>query len=1200
MKWTDRQQQAITAQGQSLLVSAAAGSGKTAVLIERIKRMILSGETDVDRILVVTFTRAAAEEMKEKLITAMREEIASDPSHAGRLRDQLNRIYRASINTFSAFALELVRRYYYLIDIDPGVTVCDEAEAQLLEHDAMDQVFEEYFEAGDEEFLRFLDCCSDDRSEADLKDNLLQLYHKLRSLPHPFEWMESAVGRLDEEEADFAGGPVMAFIEQDTARRLRRAADDIAAAERMLADRDLPRLAEKVRGDRQALEEAAQADSFDARLAVLGRWKSTVLRPKKEEKADFDLVSEQVKALRDGAKKKVADLCALYYTQPLGEQIDDTRRTASQARMVQQLLQRFDVVYREYKEENRLDFGDIEHFALRILENEEAAAECREHYEQIYIDEYQDSNYLQEAIIHRIRRPDNVFMVGDIKQSIYSFRLAEPDIFRDRYREYSAASCEQGRVIDLNSNFRSKKPVIDAVNDIFGDIMEGYDERAALKAGLTEDGGIVMPVELTLVDATPAAEPAEEEDRDKTDEGRPVSPEETAAQKSDASGEALAEMKAAELEALAVVQQIRDLLGTEIYDSKLGRRRKLQRRDIVILMRSARNRAEIYYQTLKEHDIDAYLENNGGYFDTLEIMTFTDLLRVIDNSHQDIPLLSVLRSTIFGYSIDDLITVRTAARDSSFRDALEQYARQGGEEALRRRAAATLRRLAEWRRDSLARPLDDFIWSLMRDTGYYAYVGALPGGSQRQANLRALVDRTTAFRRRSEGSIYALLRYIDATGSRRIETGQVRLISENDDVIRIMTIHKSKGLEFPVVFVTGLGQTYHRTGIPKSGIMHKDLGFAMTRVEPQQHWFRHTLPERVIRERARQDEMAEELRILYVAMTRAQDKLVLTAAVKNPDQYLEKAKLGGGEESCYLDAVCGPIRRHGIRVRREDRQSLGRYLQIQRQRAVSVQELLLKRPQRDGVYAEIDRRLSFAYPYAEEAETRVKYSVSELNAAAARKAGGAGEPRPGGADGTAAAAEAAAAEAATAATAGEREPQLRTPQFLAGRHRYTAAEIGTLYHSVMEHLDLERLKAADPSAREEEVSRQIREMVQREILFAEEAEQIAASRIARFFDSSPGRRLLAAAGHAHREQPFTLRWPQADSQVMVQGIIDCWFRDDEGLVLLDYKTSYTSEGIREKYQTQMDIYRRALEAAAGREVDEAYLYLFSEDLLVQM
>ncbi|MEG0156571.1 MAG: UvrD-helicase domain-containing protein, partial [Anaerovoracaceae bacterium] len=855
---------------------------------------------------------------------------------------------------------------------------------------------------------------------------------------------------------------------------------------------------------------------------------------------DYEEVKSAVSDLRKKGKDVLAKVKERYFAEPLEEQIALIRKTYPSAKFLKELLLGFHQAYGEKKrEKNLVDFNDIEHFAIEILKNKEAAAEYREKFQYIFIDEYQDSNYLQEEIINQIKRENNLFMVGDIKQSIYRFRLAEPGIFKEKYERYKKSG-KQSVKFDLNENFRSKKSIIDGVNDIFSGLMEDYTPEVALHLGRNDPRDIHYPVELHLVNG--ATELDEEID------------------------ETLLEMKKNELEALAACKLIEDAVGELFYDHKAEVERRLTKRDIVILMRGVKNTADIFYDVLKANNIQAYIDDNSGYFDTIEILTFLDLLRVINNKNQDIPLLSVLRSAIFGFTIDELIQIRLEHREGSYYEALTHYVQCGTKAALAEKISSVFTQISAWSREAIYTPLEDFVWMLMSQTGYYSYVGALPGGDQRQANLRTFVDKTLSFREGGSNSIFSLLRYIEAIGKKKIDIGQINLMSEKDDVVRIMTIHKSKGLEFPMVIVSGLGKRFNRDNRSKVGSMHKDIGFALSYVNHKDRWYKTTLLEQIIAAKKAAESLEEEIRVLYVAITRAKDKLVLMAGVNDLADRLEKYDQGVTGKSCFLDLIYPQLEKSQIEVFTHDRNSLGQYIQGSTGKEMVMASLLedYAKNRNEQLKEQVHHLLSYRYPMEHELGVKSKFSVSELNYVTNQES--------------------------------RLKVALNEPEFTKEKRDFTGVEKGTLMHKVMEHLDFSAVYQHLLKSREEGfsyVSRFILSLVSQELLLPKEAEAIDRNKIMAFFDSPIGIR-AAKAEKLYKEKAFNILHDHQGTEIIVQGIIDCYFEEKGELVLLDYKTNYATEEVRETYRAQIDLYKEALEKTEGKPVKEAYLYLFSK------
>lgn len=1159
IKWTEAQQEAISLRERNILVSAAAGSGKTAVLVERIKQLILQDKISLDQFLIVTFTNAAAAEMKEKLITAITKAIEEDSAHAAFLRRQLDLAGSANISTFHSFALEVIRRYFYLTDIEPNFKIGDEGTVEIIKWDVLDQLFSDYFDSGDEEFLDFLRAYASDRNERQLKENLLRVYTTIQSIPHPLEWLRKHIADLDMDMEKFQKSPLAAFIREDAFISTLQILEGFHKAGELAENAGIESIYNKNQEDLQALEplmQMAQSGNLEGMGRLLSSFKANTMRVKKEEKEDYEAIKEDVKQARDYSKKQMQALKERYFQQDMKTYLEDMRKVYPSACFLEKLIVEFDRRFRAAKQEkNIIDFNDIEHYALEILEHEEAAGEYREKFACIFVDEYQDSNVLQDRLINLIKRENNLFLVGDIKQSIYKFRLAEPEIFQARYDAYAKGADSFSTKIDLNRNFRSKSAVISTVNGIFRNIMKGYDDAAALYQGVSYSGPLDYKTSLYIADSRVS------EDMDLDEE--------------------IAEMKNAELEAHCAAEQIKSLLGTAIFDVKQNKERPVTKKDIVILMRGTKHYAEVFQEVLTELDLPAYVDDSGGYFDTVEIQVFLNLLKIIDNKQQDLPLLSALRSAVFGFSIDELIQIRLQKKDASYFEAFAACAEEGKPE-LSQKCREVLGQLQVYRQMAHSLPLEEFLWKLMWETGYYTYCGALPAGQQRQANLRALADKARDFQNTGYGGIYGFLTYIQAMEKRKIPTGQVKLINENDDIVRIMTIHKSKGLEFPIVITAGLGKRFQTGKTGKGFLVHKDLGIGVTRVSFREHWHRKTLMQTAIERKMRQEDLEEELRILYVAFTRAMDRLILIGTSKNIEDGQAKPSPA---KNCFLDYLL-PFSEEGcMEISVRDRSQISAENRRRGQNREKVREFFLElaevqenreeKKQEEPGFLEIQRRLSFQYPHMQELSKKSKYSVTELS----RLENG----------------------------HEKEEVPLKIPLFLQEEQAFSPAQRGTIMHKVMECIDFKKaLAQTGAGSGKEYVDREVLRMQQQELLLPEEAEAVEGEKIAAFFQSEIGRR-AACAEHLYKETEFNLLRELDGTQVMVQGIIDCYFEEEDHLVLIDYKNSYINpknkeaaiKRLKDTYQEQIRIYKDALEVICKKQVAEAYLYLFSENTFIR-
>ncbi len=1151
VKWNEQQRAAIEHRGKNILVSAAAGSGKTAVLVERIKQLIISDEVSIDRFLIVTFTNAAASEMKEKLIKAINEEIKNRSSKTHFLKRQLDIISTANISTFHSFALEVIRRYFYLTDVDPDFKIGDEGAIEIIRRDVLDELFEDYFEEGSDEFLNFLRAYSSDRNEKAVKENILNFYNTLQSIPHPAEWLEEHVENLKMDKEQFLNSKAYKYIHEDIKYSVdliiesyRKAAElaDLAGAEG---------IHEKCCKDIEKLEPAvklAENSDIDGLGRLLMSFSQERLTPKKVDKESaYSEYKEQIGNHRKYGKSIIDGLISRYYVQSMDTYIEDMQAVYPMAVFLEKIISDFTERFKAAKKARKIiDFADIEHYALEILENETVAAEYRSKFQYIFVDEYQDSNVMQDTLINQIKSENNLFVVGDVKQCIYKFRLAEPEIFQARYEDYASDANTASEKIDLNRNYRSKKSVIDTVNDVFTELMDGYNDEARLYLGDDYDGDINYKTELHIVDNQIRKEP------DIDDE--------------------LADMKKAELEANYVAGIIRDVLGNEIYDSKKKCTRKVTLKDIVILMRSTKNYAEIFQEVFKNMDIPSYVDESTGFFDTVEIQVFLNLLTVIDNMQQDVPLLSVMNSSICKFTVDDLVRIRINSRKGSYYEALCKYAKKQDE--LGDKVRSFFADIEKYRRLAQALPLEEFIWKLMWETGYYTYCGALPAGGQRQANLKALADRARAYKETGYGSIYGFLTYMRAIEKRQIPMGQVKLVNESEDLVRIMTIHKSKGLEFPVVIVAGMGKRLNKPGKSNNFNLHKDFGVGMTRVCTEERWKRDTFLKTLMEQKMQQDEREENIRVLYVALTRAKDRLIL---VGTGDFYNEGKLKGSVAMSTYADYMISVMDSCDFRFVPFDPDRLVIEKKQSSNRRREIYDLLCssKPDTADPLYDELDKRFNFRYENETAVSKKSKYSVTEYS----RKDHNI-----------------------------VFDEELKQPLFMQTESAETAARRGTVMHKVMEVIDFRAaVQAAEAGNCNEYISNQARIMAEKEFISEEELQYIEVDKIAAFFNTKIGKR-AAASDELYKEAEFNFLKESDGVEVMVQGVIDCFFREGDQYVLIDYKNSYIDperreEGIKrikDTYASQVGLYREALQVIKGVSVSESYLYLFSEGEFVEI
>ena len=1316
-RWTMQQWEAITARGRNLLVAAAAGSGKTAVLVERIIRLISEGEEplDVDRLLVATFTKAAADEMRDRIREALEKKLAERPD-SEHLRRQLVYVHRASITTLHSFCLEVIRRHGQSIHLDADCRIASEEEIDLIRRDVLEDVFERYYaeSAPDSAFWQLVDAYGSDRSDEPLFELVSKIYDFSRSHPWPEHWLASVARAFhvpEEGPADETSMPWLASLRRDVAAELSGVLGLLREAHGLSCMPGGPApYADSLAAEARAVEAAAaaaQAGSWPELAAAVQAVGFGKLKPVRGNEADKRL-KERVQELRKQAKERFEALREECFTRSPDDFAGELRRIAPQIDMLVRLVGDFADRFAEVKRsKGLLDFSDLEHLCLAILlapesrpgrpVPSEAALEYREQFAEVLIDEYQDTNLVQETIIGLISRPGagNRFMVGDVKQSIYRFRLADPGLFLRKYQTYDATLAgegvgtsavddaaaspsegfgastgkgaeaspgESGRRIDLAHNFRSRPEVLNAVNFVFRQIMTetvgelAYDERAMLVHGFPYPeplarGDDPFAVEVMLLDRSDDVHAPQADEETAEPPAAPASP-----RPEEAPGGAGAEESDAEpddpetvrLEARAIAARIGELMGASggspllVYDKKSSGVRPLRYGDIVILLRADKDWAPHIMEELRLAGIPASGESSAGYFDAVEVETVLSLLRVIDNPYQDIPLAAVLRSPMFRFSEEDLARIRLCLRGGPYYEAVRNAAAAADDESLRKRCADFLAQLELWRMEARHGSVADLIWRVYRMTGYFDMAGGMPNGAKRQANLRALYDRARQYERTSFRGLFRFLRFIERMRESGKDLGEAGAAGESEDVVRIMSIHKSKGLEFPVVFVAGLGKSFNMQDLNGAFLLHKELGFGPKLVEETLRISYPTLPHLAIRRRLRLEMLAEEMRILYVAMTRAREKLILIATSANlakqaeswsqaascrewelPDGMLARAR-------SYLDWLGPALFRHpqaaSIRAMAgwehydppsflaEDssRWKTGAL------RRVEVAEAAAAREARDETIIRamyrgepvfhlhsrwtdlIEQRLEWEYSHRRSSEIVSKTSVSELK----RRW-----------EFLAAEEEESSASAPSALRLSK--PLLQRPAFLEEREM-TPAERGTLYHLAMQHLPVGL--EGDPAVIAAELSR----LAARGILPIDRLQALEPEVLARFFRTDLAKR-MAASANVWREVPFSYGLPAETldpgmsmpktpedgteaapgETVLVQGVIDCVFAEDDGLVLLDYKTdAVRSEtalaGIRDRYALQIDVYARALAEIWRTPVKEAHLFLFDTGTSIRM
>ena len=1263
VRWTPEQRRVIEARGHSLLVSAAAGSGKTAVLVERIVSMITDPvqPIDVDRLLVVTFTNAAAAEMRERVLAALEMRQREDPQNR-HLQRQMTLVHNASIMTIDSFCLDVIRNHFHRIGLSPGFRIADEGELILLRAEVCDTLLEDYYKEGTRKFLDFADSYSTAKSDASLCAMIEELYRYAQSYPWPEEWLALSVGqyRADSVEELEEKPWVNAFLSYLHALT-KGLYDRYRSVYALTLDPDGPAVyKETVQEDLKQMEKLLSCSDLSTWKEGLDalNWKN--LPPLRNFKGDT-AKKDAVKTCRDETKKQLQDFAKKYFSSSPQEQLARLGQTGEKVEMLLELVRAFGERFAEEKaKRNMLDFSDVEHYALQILVDSEtreptaAAAEYRSRFAEIMIDEYQDSSYLQEAILTAVSGlpagKENRFMVGDVKQSIYRFRLARPELFTEKYASFGKGGSGRER-IDLHSNFRSRGEVIEFVNAVFSRVMLpdlgkiNYDEDAALHRGAVfpEDTAGMFRPECILVSQKESAEAKQE------------------------------------AEALVCAQRIHALIeGGELPGKKWS--------DVVILVRSLNQWAETFQRVFEREGIPLVVTSRTGYFEAGEVQTVLAFLRVLDNPCQDIPLTALMRSAIGNFSDEELAAVRAAdgqlpfwacvkeiavgaggtentkeaqkpqppeeyaAKADSAQDAqegrepqperenAEAGTTQSGEAAAKTPLSPGLQKKVRdfygmvdtFRARVPDTPIHLLLQQVLSETGYRDYVSALPGGERRRANLDMLVEKAIAFEKTSYHGLYHFVRYIDRLMKYEVDYGEAQMPGEDFDAVRLMTIHKSKGLEFPVVFVAGMARKFNTQDERGAMILHPDYGVGLKFADPDRHLQANTLIRSAFACEVKRENLGEELRVLYVALTRAKEKLILVGDSESGQKAFNRRIARAGQEESgqkkelrrmdfaqrmnakcpwdwILPAVADCAGICELRISNpEDRErnDAFRTVSLAVRRNEVLEQLSFTSPQEERYFEEISRRFAWKYPYPENPLSKQKVSVSEMKQRSMEEMRQLEE------------------EAGEEELFPEEIPVPYLPRFVKEEETAAAGALrGTAMHRFLACVDFSRLPG--PGAYRETkqfIEETLQSLLAKGSMANEEAGLINEWQLRQFLASQLAGRMRAAAaeGKLFREQPFVMSLPAAsvgerlsvpdlarpgkpetgkaqEEQILVQGMIDAFWEEEDGIVLLDYKTDrvMTPQELTARYREQMLLYACALgRAFPGKPVKEVLIYSF--------
>ena len=944
-KWTKEQQAVIDSRNSNLLVAAAAGSGKTAVLVERIIQMITDKENpiDIDKLLVVTFTNAAASEMRERIGDAIGKALDKDPENR-HLQNQLVLLNKASITTIHSFCLEVIKSNFHKINLDPNFRIGDTTECTLLKQEAIEEVFEELYVEQNEGFLNLVESYAEKGGDGNLQEIILGIYNFSMASPDPKEWLEYSAEQFNiDEDFDFSKS-IWANSILDTVymevegieSSMRKSLEELKGIE------ELETYLFKFRNDYTTIKnildacdinnENAWNDTFNAMsLAEFENYVKGVKKVPKDAPEYINEIKKRADEIRKNAKKTIQDMVSSVFRKENEAIKEEIKYLYKIVKSISETVLKFEDAYSNKKRDKGIiDFNDIEHFALKILiqkdENgkdipSDIALSYRDKFYEIFIDEYQDSNFVQEVLLSNIAKikTPNRFMVGDVKQSIYRFRQAKPEIFLQKYADYDTEKGALHRKIMLYKNFRSREEVVNCANYIFentmskqiGDIDYTEDERLNLGASFkeSEDENTIVggPSEIHLIQTKLVSNDSKDDKEKESEEDEE-------------------EIDNIQIEARMVGKIIKDMMKPKdhgkiqmVYDKKLDDYRPVEFKDIVILLRATSAWAPVFADELMDMDIPTYADIGVGYFDTIEIKTIMSLLQVIDNPMQDIPLLAVLKSPICGFTPENLIDIRVDDEKRTFYEALEGYSNNDNE--IGYKCLEFLNRLEDYKEKSLYMSTDEFLWYLYTQTGYFAYVGALPGGSQRQANLKILFERAKQFEETSFKGIFNFINFISKLKKSNTDMGSAKTLGENANVVRIMSIHKSKGLEFPVVICSGMGKNFNNQDFRKNILYHHDLGYGPELVDYKRKISYPSIAKEALKSRINIENLSEEMRVLYVAFTRPKEKLIITGSSRDinksitswsngidSNQPISKYKILKGKS--YLDWIMPSVLKH--------------------------------------------------------------------------------------------------------------------------------------------------------------------------------------------------------------------------------------------------------------------------------------------------
>ena len=1135
MGWTEEQLQAINKRGANILVSAAAGSGKTSVLVERIITKVIEDKVDVDKILVVTFTSAAASEMKQRLLKALYKKIDEKPDDAY-LQRQVSLLNRANISTIHSFCLNMIKNNFYLLEMPANFRIGDTAEIEILKQEVIESIFEEKYENNDKEFLDLIRKYTTYSDDQNLKDLIIKIYEYSRCTPNPKKWIRESAEDFNFEEKikneDYSNKwtdilyqdlkeTIIDSIEQLKKNKLK--VEGIQALEKVY---------DIYEEDIQSLEKI-DTTTWDTMITGIKNktWTRYVgnIKASEGEKA----IKSELGEIRKNIKSKLTNIEFLSQK----DAVLELNQMYPTLKYLANIIEEFDSRYTEAKhEKNIIDYSDLEHLSLKLLvdeNNKKTEIANKYQFDEVLIDEYQDINEVQEKILTSVSNGKNTFMVGDVKQSIYRFRQSRPNIFIDKYINYKKAQkndekLEESTKILLYKNFRSRLEVLETTNIIFQSIMSKefgeieYNEEEYLNQGAEFEKNKLEDYssELYIIDKN--EEKIDGEIEEKTENEEDVNEDKEIIENS-------------AYEARLIAEKIKEF-------HKQG----FKYSDMSILLRSVKSSAPVYEKELSERGIPVYSDAASEYIDSIEINTIISFLKIIDNPLQDIPLITVLRSPIIGLNDNELLEIRLLDKERKFYKALEL---SKNEKAIR-----FIEMLNKFKKDSLSMPLDELIWKIYMETGYFYYVRLMPGGKTRQANLKKLFETAKNYEQISFKGLFNFILFIEKITKTKNEFESAKVVGEKDDVVKIMSIHKSKGLEFPIVFVSGITKRVNESDYRTKIAYDQDLGFGIKYIDEISEY--DTISKRALKIKSFKEMLAEEMRILYVALTRAKEKLVLVGVERNAQKTKDDlknlvAKYKRMYEWIELSRIFNPtipLKEYTVPAEKYEN------MKIEEDETFDLSEYVKAQTPNEEAYKRIDQMLNWQYSHQASIDEITKTSVTALK--------------------------------------NNNNKKIEIKKLITDdkTDKLTPAQIGTLVH-----LAMQQLKDSDIDQMLENIK----------ISAIEKQELIKRKQIFENYIRSDLFKMLQEAKEVNRETPFFMYIDSENKEdkILVQGVIDLYFIDSNGNInLVDYKTDYAEkeEELVEKYKMQLNLYSTALSKSMKKEVTNKFIYSTKFNKLIKI